>query len=112
MAKTVTLTLPHNLTLVEAKARIQKGITDLRASHAARITQVEEQWNGNQLEFNLHAIGQQVTGRLDVLEQEIRLAVDLPWVLAMLAGKFRKLVEQEGRRMLEGPSKPITAPKP
>ncbi len=101
MAKTITLTIPHRLTQDEAKARIEKGIGDLRRSYAAKIAEVDERWTANHLDFRLTAMGQPVTGRIEVEPQAVRLEVDLPWVLAVLAGRFRKQVEAEGRKLLE-----------
>jgi hypothetical protein len=62
---------------------------------------VDETWTGNHMDLKLTAMGQQVSGRIDVEAQSVRLEVDLPWILAMLADKFRPQVEQEARKMLE-----------
>jgi hypothetical protein len=99
--RTISVSIPHRLTQDEARARLQKGITDLKARHAASIAQVEEAWTGNQMSFKLTAMGQAITGRLDVQPSAVKLDVDLPWLLAMLAEKIRPRVEAEGRRMLE-----------
>jgi hypothetical protein len=99
--KTITVTIPHRLTQDEARMRLQKGITDLKTRHAASIAQVDERWTGNQMAFKLSAMGQAITGRVDVLPDAVKLDLDLPWMLAMLAEKIRPRVEAEGRRMLE-----------
>ena len=99
--KTISVSIPHRLSQDEARARIQKGLTDLKAQHAASIAQVAEQWNGNQMSFKLTAMGQAITGRVDVQPSAIKLDIDLPWLLAAFAEKFRPRIEQEGRRMLE-----------
>jgi putative polyhydroxyalkanoate system protein len=101
VSKTFTMTLPHELTQDEARRRIEKGIADLRTSHGSKLTGVHEQWTGNRLDFHVQAMGQNVAGRVDVLPQHINVEVDLPWMLAMLAGKFQKQVETEGRKLLE-----------
>jgi len=99
--KTITITIPHRLTQQEAKSRLQKGLTDLKAQHSASIAQVAESWNGDQMSFRLTAMGQAITGRVDVQPSAIKLDIDLPWLLAAFAEKFRPRIEQEGRRMLE-----------
>jgi len=99
--KTITITIPHRLTQQEARQRLQKGLTDLKAQHAASIAQVSESWNGDQMSFRLTAMGQSITGRVDVQPSAIKLDIDLPWLLAAFAEKFRPRIEQEGRRMLE-----------
>jgi hypothetical protein len=99
--KTITITIPHRLSQDECRARLQKGITDLKAQHAASIAQVAETWSGNQMSFKLTAMGQAITGRVDVQPSAVKLDIDLPWMLAMFAEKFRPRIEQEGRKMLE-----------
>jgi hypothetical protein len=101
MSKTISLSLPHDLTQAEARARIEKGVADLRKTFGSRVSEVEERWTENHLDFHVRAAGQEITGRLDVLPQQVNLAVDLPWMLGLLAGKFTQEVEQRGRKLLE-----------
>ena len=53
------------------------------------------------MNFRLTAMGQQIGGRVDVQPTQVRMEVDVPWMLAMLAGGFTKRVEAEGRKLLE-----------
>ena len=99
--KTITITIPHRLTQEECRTRLQKGVADLKTQHAASIAQVSETWNGNEMSFRLTAMGQAITGRVDVQPSAVKLDIDLPWLLAAFAEKFRPRIEQEGRKMLE-----------
>ena len=99
--KTLTVSIPHNLTQQEARARLENGFADLRQKYAGKIADVNEQWTGNHMDLNLKVMSQQLTGRLDVEADLVRVEVDLPWVLAMFANRFRPQVEQEARKMLE-----------
>jgi hypothetical protein len=99
--RTITVNIPHRLTQDDARARIQKGVADLRAQHGAKLAAVEETWTNNQLDFKLSVMGQSLSGRADVLPNAVKLEVDLPWLLAAFAEKFRPRIEQEGRKMLE-----------
>ena len=65
------------------------------------MSKLDEKWNGNHLDFNLTAMGQSVSGRVDVEPKDVKLEVDLPFMLAMLAGRFKKQVETEGRKLLD-----------
>lgn len=100
MTKTISVSIPHRLTQEEARTRLQNGIADLKTKHAGKITNLEETWTGNQLAFKLAAMGQKISGRVDVQPDAVKLDVDLPWLLAMLANKIRPQVEQEGRKLL------------
>ena len=53
-------------------------------------------------------LGQKTTGTVDVAEDSVRLEVQLPWMLAMLANKAKALVTRQGKLMLEKPTKPTT----
>jgi hypothetical protein len=101
---TMTASIPHRLTRAEAKRRIQEQVGAGRREFASHLHDVHESWTGDRLEFSLRALGQSITGRLDVDEQAVHVAIDLPWLLALLAGPVRRQVEDKARRLLAGPS--------
>lgn len=101
MNKTITITIPHKLTQEDARTRLQNGITELKGKYGDKVASMQEDWSGNQMAFRLSAMGQAISGRVDVQAEAVRLDVDLPWMLAMLAGKIKPQIEQEGRKMLE-----------
>jgi putative polyhydroxyalkanoate system protein len=101
LAKTITLNVPHKLTQDEARSRIQNAIADLRRRFGGKVSAVDVTWIGNHLDFRLTAMGQIIAGRVDVQPQDVRLEVDLPFMLAMLAGSYLKRVEDEGRKLLQ-----------
>lgn len=99
--KTLNLSIPHRLSPDEARARIQNTLAGLKNQHAARLAQVEEAWSGHHMDFRVAVMGQAVTGRVDVRENVVDMAIDLPWILAMFADKVRGDVQREGTRLLE-----------
>jgi hypothetical protein len=99
--KTVNLSIPHRLSTDEARTRIQNTLAGLKSQHAAKLAQVQETWSGDHMEFRLAVMGQAVTGRVDVRERSVDLAIDLPWILAMFAEKVRGDVQREGTKLLE-----------
>ena len=46
-------------------------------------------------------MGQTVSGTLDVAEEQVAVAVQLPWVLSLLADKMQPLIRQKGQLLLE-----------
>jgi hypothetical protein len=99
--KTINLSIPHRLSADEARTRVQNTIAGLKGQHAARLAQVEDRWSGNHMDFRLAVMGQSVTGRVDVRDSTVDLAIDLPWLLAMFAERVRGEVQREGTRLLE-----------
>src|SRR5215210_3798393 len=106
MARTITVTVPHKLSQEEAKRRIVSGVADARTKFSAMTKGVQETWNGDRMDYSLAAMGQTITGRVHVEPEQVRLEVDLPLILAMFADKLRPRIEEEGRKLLDGPHRP------
>src|SRR6476469_6528497 len=106
MSRTITVTVPHKLSQEEAKRRIATGIADAKTKFAAMTKGVQEAWDGDRMNFRLATMGQEITGRLNVEPQQVRLEVDLPLILAMFADKLKPRIEEEGRKLLGPPELP------
>ena len=100
-SKSISIQVPHQLTQEEAVRRIQRGITDARGKYAGQVAGIDERWTGNHLDLKLTAIGQTITGRVDVLPSAVNIEVDLPWQLATLAEKIRPQLQREAGKLLE-----------
>ncbi len=96
----LTVTLPHRLGRIEARRRIENGIREVRQQYGHFFSQLDERWEGDTLSFLIKAVGQRVSGQIFVQESEVRIEVELPWMLALLGGVVRQQVEQQGRRWL------------
>lgn len=101
MNQKISVSIPHSLTQEEAKSRLVKGIEQAKSGVASNFGQVQDTWNGNHLDFRLTAMGQDVTGNVEVEPSSVRVEIDVPWVIAMLVEKLRPEIEAHGRRMLE-----------
>jgi putative polyhydroxyalkanoic acid system protein len=101
----VVVTIPHLLGKEEATRRLEAGFRGVRKGVGASFAVLKDEWKGNHLDFSASLLGQTTKGTVDVADDHVRLEVELPWVLAMLANKAKALVEQQGKLMLEGPSK-------
>ena len=96
----LTITIPHQLGREEARRRISEQASQLQSQHGGMLERVEQRWEGDTLHFLVGAIGQSVSGTIQVAEQAVHLEVALPWMLAMLAGVVKKQIEQQGRDLL------------
>ncbi len=101
MNESLTVIIPHRLGRDEAVRRLKSGLAGLRNAFGEKLDAVEESWTENHLAFRAGILGQDVTGTIDVGEQNVRLDVVLPWLLAKLAAKAKALIERQGRLMLE-----------
>jgi len=94
--------------LVRLKLRRLKASFSDAQSGGGPFFGFKNQWSGDHLDFRASMLGQTTTGTVDVAEDHVRLEVQLPWLLSMLANKAKALVEKQGKLMLEKPVKPST----
>ena len=96
----ITASIPHQLTRAEAKQRVQDQIAIVRQRHGNLITNVQETWTDDTLQFSVAAAGQSIAGHLTFDDQMLHLTVALPWLLSLLAGTIKHRIESEGRQLL------------
>lgn len=101
----VVVTIPHKLGQAEATRRLEAGFRGLRKGFGEKFVVVNDHWTGPHLDFSANILGQSTTGTIDVADDQVRLEVQLPWMLALLANTAKALVEKQGRLMLEKPRK-------
>jgi len=103
MSQPIIVTLPHRLGKAEALRRLQASFSNAQSSGAGLFV-FKNQWSDDHLDFRASLLGQSTTGTVDVAEDHVRLEVQLPWLLSMLANKAKALVEKQGKLMLESRS--------
>lgn len=110
MAEPIVVTIPHKLGKEEAIRRLKNGFGTVRSTIGESFAVLTDHWTGDHLDFRASLLGQTTTGTVDVGETSVRLEVQLPWVLAMLANKAKAIVQKKGRLMLEKPGKTPNTP--
>lgn len=101
MSRPVCINIPHELGAAEARRRIDEGVDKLVAQAGGGMARISKSWEGERLNFVAEGLGQRITGRLDVAEKEVRMEIDLPNFLAMIANKITGRVRKEGQILLE-----------
>lgn len=102
MARTISLSVPHELSPPEVKRRLVEAIADARGKHQALFKDVQETWaSENQLDFNARAAGQTITGSVRIEPQQVHLTVDLPMLLAMFVPNLKPRIDAEARKLLQ-----------
>lgn len=91
--------IPHKLGRADAKQRLEKGVSKL-TSFIPGSTVTEHRWDGDTLAFTVQAMGQRVAAQLDVFDDRVRAVLDLPPMLAMLAGNAKELFLERGTKLL------------
>ena len=93
--KPVTIDIPHSLGAAEARRRLEDG-----------VDKIVSQWSGDRMGFSATVLGQTISGHLDVLADAVRMEINLPNVLAMMAGKIRGKVQKQGQLLLDNKPPP------
>ena len=100
MKKPVIVTLPHQHTKAEAIKRIREGLEKMKPQLAGYTSSLEEEWRGDDLHFRVVVMKQEVSGRIHIMDDNVRVEVDLPWILAAIAEMVRGQIEKRGSQIL------------
>jgi putative polyhydroxyalkanoate system protein len=96
----LTLSVPHQLGRAEAKRRIQEQLEQAQRQYGAVLSGLEQRWTGDHLDVTVRGGGQSVTGHADVGDSVVEVAIELPWMFALLASPLKGAIEQQARRAL------------
>ncbi|URW75331.1 polyhydroxyalkanoic acid system family protein [Sphingomonas donggukensis] len=100
MTDPVEVDIPHKLGREAAKTKIAAGIGKLE-SYIPGGSVTDNRWEGDRLSFTVSALGQKAHATVDVLEDKAHLAVMLPPMLSLFAGKVREMLGREGPKLLK-----------
>ena len=101
MAEKVTVNVPHQHTKLEARTRIDQGFSKVQEQIGGKGVHVDQHWTGDRMDFAAHAMGQKITGNLTVEDSQIRIEVDLPWMLKALSGTVQEKLRSGTQLLLE-----------
>ncbi|HEX4997968.1 MAG TPA: polyhydroxyalkanoic acid system family protein [Terriglobia bacterium] len=101
MAKSITVSVPHDLPPAEVKRRLERAIADARVKHGDLLKDARETWTSDsQMDFTVHTMGQTITGSARIEPTHVHLTVALPLLFAMFASSLKPRIEAEGQKLL------------
>ena len=101
MSKPLVVSIPHNLGKAEASRRLHGGLGSLKSQFGDKIASIEEQWTEDRMAFHVGVMGQAIDGHLDVMDDQVRVEVKLPWILSVIAEKAKHFIQKQGTLLLE-----------
>ena len=101
MSQPLLVSIPHRLGRLEARRRLDSGIGRLRSELTALLSGLDYHWEGDTLNFVASAMWQRITGRIEVLDEVVRVEIDLPWIMQLLRETISKQVRGRGVALLE-----------
>jgi len=102
-AEPITVTISHKLGRDGAKRRIDEGLGSIRAEIAPYVKSLDYTWHDYSLDFRVSAMLQTITGRIEVYDDFVRIELELPRLLHLLAKTIAGQIEHRGAALLEGP---------
>jgi hypothetical protein len=103
MSPPLIVSIPHRLGREEAKRRLDSGIGRIRPELNALVSALDYSWDEDRLNFRASAMWQTITGGIEVLDDAVRVEIDLPWMMRLLGDTIMKQVRGRGIAMLEKP---------
>lgn len=94
------MTFPNDLGVEEAKRRITEQCEKVKREYVDKVGRADLGWVGDTAHIHVGALGQNVDATIDVGPQEIKIEVQLPWLLSAMAGKIQSLVKSNAEDML------------
>ena len=103
MNKPIVIDLPHKIGAEEAKRRMRNGIGKLK-DHIPGGGEVRSGWEGDRMNLSVKAMGQEVSGHMEVHETKVHVELMLPAMLSLFAPQVEALFRSRAAAMLEDKS--------
>jgi Putative polyhydroxyalkanoic acid system protein (PHA_gran_rgn) len=104
MSEPASVDIPHRLGAAEAKRRVQANLGTLTGKLPAGAT-VSPAWDGDRLRLDIGVLGQQAAAMLDILDDRVRISVQMPPALAFFRQAIEAGLRQSGAALLEDKTK-------
>lgn len=101
MNETVSVTIAHHHGKAEAVRRLREGLARTPGQLGPMATMEQTTWQGDTLHFRMRALGQTAEGRIEVLDDALRIDLTLPWLLAKAANRLLPFLRKETTKLLE-----------
>lgn len=96
----LSIKVPHTLTAEEATARLKSFFEKLKERHADKMSNLEESWDGNRLDYAFSTFGFNIKGDMNVEPNEVCVNGSLPFAAMMFKGKIEQSVRDELEKVL------------
>ena len=95
------VTLPHDLTKEEVRARMHKHADEIVSFFPPGLASVTTAWpSADRMSITAVVMGQTIPGGVDVRDNDVVIEMDLPLLFSVMKGPLEAAVKKEGRRLL------------
>jgi hypothetical protein len=96
----LTITVPHSLGADEATTRLKNFFQKMKERHGDKVSNLEEAWDGNRLNYAFSTYGFHIKGDVSVEPNEVKMNGALPFAAMMFKGKIEQTVREELDKLL------------
>jgi hypothetical protein len=97
--------IPHQLGREETRRRLRANSHKMADGLPGGMGQVETSWpSEDRMALAIQAMGQALTGHIDIEDTQVLLTVDLPPALGFIEPIIAGAIKQSGQKMLAPPS--------
>lgn len=94
--------LPHTLGKEEVRRRMRERSHEIAGYFPAGMATIDTSWpDEDQMDLRINAVGQRITGAIELYPDEVVIDLDLPPMLSFLRGTIERSVKTEGAKLLE-----------
>lgn len=97
----ITVSIPHKLSRSEARGRIETGFAKILRQIPGSAGTCSESWDGDRLTFRVGAMGQIISGVVEVLDNAVTMEIELPGMLGLIAGALKNKLQSAGQLLLK-----------
>jgi putative polyhydroxyalkanoate system protein len=94
------LDVPHQLGAAAAKAKLERFIEMIQGQFQEKVSDLSQGWVGNTLNFGFKTYGIKISGAIDVRDDSLHVAGDLPFTAMMFKGKIESEIRQQLGRLM------------
>ena len=99
MPTPITISIPHQLGRIEARRRIESGFSSMIRQVPGGAS-YQEHWDDDRLSFSVAALGQTLSGAVEVLDAAVTIRIELPGFLGTIASSLKGRLEKAGQLLL------------
>lgn len=96
----LTISVPHSLGAEEATNRLKTLFEKLKERHADKVSNLEQEWTDNCLNYAFSSFGFNVKGDVTVEPDAVNVNGSLPFAAMMFKGKIEQAVREELEKRL------------
>jgi putative polyhydroxyalkanoate system protein len=96
----LSVSVPHKLTQEEATRRLKESSMGLKGAFAGQVSDLEEEWDGDEVRFGFAAMGMKVKGTVTSEPSQVTVNAELPIVAMMLKGTIEQQIRDQLGKVL------------